>query len=170
MLEAFGVSDPGCVRQNNEDYYYVDPALGVYVLAEGMGGAAAGDTASRLAVEPALKHIYAGKPRSVELLVRAFEEANRQVLSAANATVELNGMGATLVGAIECGTNLSSRASAIAAHLFENGQLVPIAGSDLGERSGPQDRARRRSSRCIHAPRSTYHRSGLDAARRIVRD
>ncbi len=127
MLEAFGVSDPGCVRQNNEDYYYVDPALGVYLLADGMGGAAAGETASRMAVETALKHIYSGKPRSVELLVRAFEEANRQVLNTANANAELNGMGTTLVGAIENGPNLLiSSVGDSRAYLFENGQLVSI--------------------------------------------
>ena len=127
MLEAFGVSDPGCVRQNNEDYYYVDPALGVYLLADGMGGAAAGETASRMAVETALKHIYSGKPRSVELLVRAFEEANRQVLNTANANAELNGMGTTLVGAIENGPNLLiSSVGDSRANLFENGQLISI--------------------------------------------
>jgi len=127
MLEAFGVSDPGCVRQNNEDYYYVDPSLGVYLLADGMGGAVAGEMASRLAVETALKHIYAGNERSPELLVRAFEEANRQVLSAAQAKVELNGMGTTLVGAIECGANLAiSSVGDSRAYLYENGQLTSI--------------------------------------------
>lgn len=127
MLEAFGVSDPGCVRQNNEDYYYVDPALGVYLLADGMGGAAAGETASRLAVETALKHIYAGKERSAELLVRAFEEANRQVLTAATTSSELTGMGTTLVGLIECGPNLAiSSVGDSRAYLFEKGQLISI--------------------------------------------
>ena len=121
------MSDPGCVRQNNEDYYYVDPALGVYLLADGMGGAAAGETASRMAVETALKHIYSGKPRSVELLVRAFEEANRQVLNTANANAELNGMGTTLVGAIENGPHLLiSSVGDSRAYLFENGQLISI--------------------------------------------
>ena len=35
MLEAFGVSDPGCVRTNNEDYYLLAPAIGLYVVADG---------------------------------------------------------------------------------------------------------------------------------------
>lgn len=127
MLEAFGVSDPGCVRQNNEDHYYVDPALGVYLLADGMGGAAAGETASHLAVDTALKHIYSGKERSAELLVRSFEEANRQVLAAANATTEFNGMGTTLVGVLECGESLAiSSVGDSRAYLFENGQLISI--------------------------------------------
>ena len=80
-----------------------------------------------MAVETALKHIYSGKPRSVELLVRAFEEANRQVLNTANANAELNGMGTTLVGAIEDGPNLLiSSVGDSRAYLFENGQLISI--------------------------------------------
>ena len=51
MLEACALSDKGCVRANNEDYSLVDPKLGLYVLADGMGGAKAGERASRLAVE-----------------------------------------------------------------------------------------------------------------------
>ena len=50
MLEAFGLSDPGCVRQNNEDFYLISPT-GVYIVADGMGGAQAGEHASKLAVE-----------------------------------------------------------------------------------------------------------------------
>ena len=50
MLEAFGLSDPGCVRQNNEDFYLISPT-GAYIVADGMGGAQAGEHASKLAVE-----------------------------------------------------------------------------------------------------------------------
>ena len=51
MIEAFGASDLGCVRTNNEDYFLVAPTLGQYVVADGMGGAQAGEHASKLAVE-----------------------------------------------------------------------------------------------------------------------
>ena len=54
MLEACGASDPGCVRGNNEDYYLLKPDLGLYVVADGMGGAQAGEHASRLAAETLL--------------------------------------------------------------------------------------------------------------------
>ena len=43
MIEAFGASDPGCVRNNNEDYFLSLPALGLYLVADGMGGAQAGE-------------------------------------------------------------------------------------------------------------------------------
>ena len=51
MLEAFGLSDPGCVRQNNEDCYLISPKDHVYIVADGMGGAQAGEHASKLAVD-----------------------------------------------------------------------------------------------------------------------
>src|SRR5271163_1807131 len=51
MIEAYGASNVGCVRTNNEDYFLVAPTLGQYVVADGMGGAQAGEHASKLAVE-----------------------------------------------------------------------------------------------------------------------
>src|SRR3984957_15572832 len=51
MIEAYGASNVGCVRTNNEDYFLVAPSIGLYVVADGMGGAQAGEHASKLAVE-----------------------------------------------------------------------------------------------------------------------
>ena len=51
MTEAFGLSDVGCVRSNNEDCYRIENDLGLYLLADGMGGANAGERASEVAVE-----------------------------------------------------------------------------------------------------------------------
>src|ERR1044071_6585058 len=51
VLEAFGYSDKGCVRPNNEDYFRIEPQIGLYAVADGMGGAEAGEYASRLAVD-----------------------------------------------------------------------------------------------------------------------
>ena len=51
MVLSFGVSDSGPVRQTNEDCFLADNELSLFVVADGMGGHAAGEVASRVAVE-----------------------------------------------------------------------------------------------------------------------
>ena len=106
MLEACAKSDKGCVRTNNEDYSLVEPEMGLYVLADGMGGAKAGERASRLAVETVSERILTAQNRDSQALLSAVEEANRRVLEAANADPTLEGMGTTLVVALEVGNEL----------------------------------------------------------------
>ena len=103
MLDAVGLSDTGCVRTNNEDYYLVAPALGLYVVADGMGGAQAGEHASKLAAETVCEVVGKNGAPCAEVLLTAFEEANRRVLYAAAAEAQYEGMGTTLVAALECG-------------------------------------------------------------------
>jgi PPM family protein phosphatase len=106
MLEACALSDKGCVRANNEDYSRIDPETGLYVLADGMGGAKAGEHASRLAVETVWESILQARSRDSQALLVAVEEANRRVLDAAANDPELEGMGTTLVAALEVGGEL----------------------------------------------------------------
>jgi len=107
MIEAFGASDPGCVRNNNEDYYLVAPSLGLYLVADGMGGAQAGEHASKLAAETVWEVVYkSAGAAGAETLINAFEEANRRVMDAASADPEMEGMGTTLVAALETGGDL----------------------------------------------------------------
>ncbi|HEY1338913.1 MAG TPA: PP2C family serine/threonine-protein phosphatase [Bryobacteraceae bacterium] len=107
MLDAFAVSDKGCVRTNNEDYCLVEPELGLYVLADGMGGAKAGERASRLAVDTVAEMVLLAQRRDSQVLLQAVEEANRRVLEAAHSDSSLEGMGTTLVAALEIGNELA---------------------------------------------------------------
>jgi len=107
MLEASSLSDKGCVRSNNEDYCLVEPDLGLYVLADGMGGARAGERASRIAVDTVAETVLMAQHRDSQVLLRAVEEANRRVLETAQNDPSLEGMGTTLVAALELGGNLS---------------------------------------------------------------
>ena len=107
MLEAFALSDKGCVRSNNEDYCLIDEERGLYVLADGMGGARAGEQASRIAVEAVAEIVRsAGIPDS-QVLIHATEEANRRVIEAAHNDPSLEGMGTTLVAALELESELA---------------------------------------------------------------
>lgn len=106
MLEAFGISDPGCVRANNEDYYLLSGDRGLYVVADGMGGAQAGEHASQLAVVTLKSALSKSAHSNAEVLEKAFEEANRQVIDAASRDADLDGMGTTLVAALESGPEL----------------------------------------------------------------
>jgi protein phosphatase len=128
MLEAFGLSDPGCVRKNNEDYYFVDSAMGLFLLADGMGGAQAGETASRLAVETVVDFVRKNDGgRDVATLIGAFEEANRAVLETASGAAHLNGMGTTLVGVMECGDHLVvASVGDSRVYLYDSDTLQPI--------------------------------------------
>jgi protein phosphatase len=107
MIEAVGASDPGCVRNNNEDYFLVVPSLGLYVVADGMGGAQAGEHASKLAAETIKDAVTrANGSMNLEALVAAFSEANDKVMAAAAADARMEGMGTTMVAVLESGAEL----------------------------------------------------------------
>jgi serine/threonine protein phosphatase PrpC len=107
MLEAYALSDKGCVRGNNEDYCLVEPDLGLYVLADGMGGAKAGEEASRMAVDTVKDSVNAAGRRDAQVLLSAVQEANRRVIAAANSDPDMEGMGTTLVAALETDEGIS---------------------------------------------------------------
>ncbi len=131
MLAAFGLSDPGCVRPNNEDYFISDPATGIFILADGMGGANAGEFASRLSAETLHDYLLKNNINNVSrdgaasLLERGFIETNLAVREAARADPNLDGMGTTLValkdvgaGSVEISSVGDSRA-----YIFSKGKL-----------------------------------------------
>jgi serine/threonine protein phosphatase PrpC len=128
MIEAFGASDPGCVRNNNEDSYLVAPELGLYVVADGMGGAQAGEHASRLAVDSVRESVEAAAGKiEPQVLVSAFEEANRRVMEKASQDSSMEGMGTTLVAALAMGMDLViASVGDSRVYIYEDGTLSAI--------------------------------------------
>jgi len=126
MLEAFGLSDPGCVRNNNEDCYLLSPQTGLYVVADGMGGAQAGEHASKLAVDT-LADVIGQAEHGPEMLAQAFQEANIRVMSAASTDASLEGMGTTLVAALESGPEvLIASVGDSRAYVYQGSELIVI--------------------------------------------
>ncbi|MGD1069595.1 MAG: protein phosphatase 2C domain-containing protein [Bryobacteraceae bacterium] len=101
MLEAYALTDPGRVRTTNQDFFRIVPELGLYLLADGMGGARGGERASRIAVDCVADNLSKSSYRDAAALLGAVEEANQQVLTEATRDPRLEGMGTTLVAALE---------------------------------------------------------------------
>lgn len=98
MLEAYGLTDPGCQRNNNEDYFISDSSRGIFIVADGMGGANAGEYASRLSAETLYEFLLkADDDVSLSELEQGFVQANTAVREASAQSSELEGMGTTLV-------------------------------------------------------------------------
>jgi PPM family protein phosphatase len=126
MLEAFGLSDPGCVRQNNEDFYLIAPN-GAYIVADGMGGAQAGEHASKLAVETVASFLEKAPAPDAETLFQAFREANARVMKEAASHPELEGMGTTLVAALESGPELLiASVGDSRVYVYDGGELTSV--------------------------------------------
>lgn len=93
MANHFGHgSHIGLVRQCNEDCYACLPEFGLWVIADGMGGHAAGDVASGIAVREIARCIELNQS-----LTEAIESAHRSILSAAEHDRRLRDMGSTVV-------------------------------------------------------------------------
>ena len=114
-LSAFGLTDVGRKRKHNEDAYLVDAERGLFVVADGMGGHAAGEVASRITVESIQEFIatsddttesswpfgYGNRASSSgNRLTAAVERANEKVMRAVANRPELKGMGTTVVATL----------------------------------------------------------------------
>lgn len=113
-LKVGAATSIGKVRQINEDAFLAKAEEGVFVVCDGMGGAAAGEVASQLAVETIgarLNGVSSDAPGTVDgalsaqfqprtlQLGEAIREANRAIMSRAKENISQAGMGTTVVGA-----------------------------------------------------------------------
>jgi serine/threonine protein phosphatase PrpC len=110
------LSDSGRVRKNNEDACAFSPSAGVFVVCDGMGGAAAGEVASRLAADTFLQNLVnstsetpAPKPQAA--LTAAINAANQAVFQHARQNPPLAGMGTTLVALFHTSSSLEAASS-----------------------------------------------------------
>ena len=110
-LEIAGKTDPGKIREQNEDKIGEEIELGTIVLADGMGGYHGGEVASAIAVNTILNHLHeylpplrtgakdkgSGLGKESSVAKQAIAEANLEILSAAESQPQFRGMGTTVV-------------------------------------------------------------------------
>ena len=103
-----GITDVGRARSNNEDFFLIDGPL--LIVADGMGGAAAGEVASSLAVNTIASLLKdaraASEEKAADDMRRAILKADLQIREMAGKSRELTGMGTTVVAALHCGARL----------------------------------------------------------------
>jgi protein phosphatase len=127
LLRSAARTDVGMRRQVNEDRYAILPDLGLYLVADGMGGHKGGQVASQLAAEAARRAIEALEGASVapaERLRHAVACANREIFRAAESKPELAGMGTTFVSMLFGGERLAlAHVGDSRAYLLRHGRL-----------------------------------------------
>ena len=125
VVQAAGKTDVGVVRTNNEDNFGFDVRHGIFIVCDGMGGQAAGELASKIAVDtvlgyfrrdpryaafPVLGRKFEGVSERATGLANAIQLANQAIQTAALENAEHAGMGSTIV-AVRAEGNLFSIAN-----------------------------------------------------------
>lgn len=127
-LHAAGLTDVGQAREGNEDAMHVGDS--VFAVADGMGGHAAGEVASTLALEPIADldgRVFGDNEQARSALEDAVVEANRIVVEAAETDNTLQGMGTTLTAALFEGRRLHlAHVGDSRAYLLRQGRVTQL--------------------------------------------
>jgi serine/threonine protein phosphatase PrpC len=134
VIEYASLSDIGCRRQRNEDsvgFFQSEGETGTYlfVVADGVGGSAAGDVASKLAVDAVGERLFAaGDPPSLSVALQdAIQAANRAIYDRASDEPTLAGMATTCTAAAMRGLELYvGHVGDCRAYLATNGSLQQL--------------------------------------------
>lgn len=139
--QVHGATDVGRRRESNEDQFLVDSEIGVYAVADGMGGHAAGEIASELAIETlsaALRREgwpngggegtdQERKTRTARSIRQAIGEANSRICESVEDHPERKGMGTTLVAlAISGNSAIIGHVGDSRAYLVRDGRLIRL--------------------------------------------
>jgi PPM family protein phosphatase len=99
IIRAAGRTDKGYVRTNNEDGFFIDNFIGLFAVADGMGGHRAGEIASKVTLEALSDIITREQGQDPERsLGRALQAAGLRISRETENAPELRGMGTTLTG------------------------------------------------------------------------
>ncbi len=125
IAEAVQITDTGRQREANEDSYFAGPPL--FAVADGMGGAQAGEVASQIAVEAFAGISDDGEAPPEDLLRRTAQDANQKIFDLAQGDETRSGMGTTLTAALVRGDEISfGHVGDSRAYVFRDGKLKQI--------------------------------------------
>lgn len=128
---SFGKSDVGLRRSNNEDSFVLKPELGLFAVADGMGGAASGEVASRIFCDTALE-VFSGirqqsEADTVESIQKTFQLSHEKILSSSQQNPVHKGMGCTAEMAGFCNNNyVIGHVGDSRTYLYRQGQLRQV--------------------------------------------
>src|SRR5439155_1367888 len=96
-IEAWYQTDVGLKRESNQDFYLVEPELGLYIVADGMGGHKGGEVASEMAVTVVKSHVVQASsqvptPDANTILTEAYRKASRAIYDRSSQDANLRGM------------------------------------------------------------------------------
>lgn len=102
FITAAGLSDVGKKRKANQDSFRLEPTQNLFVVADGMGGHAGGETASKITVDTIVESVTKDRSANIglspqDLIIGAVHRANSAVFSTAQKDSKLTGMGTTCV-------------------------------------------------------------------------
>lgn len=133
-------TDVGCVRTLNEDSVHCvvpsDATLrhargALAIVADGMGGHAAGEVASQMAIEVVARAYFASSEHPREGLVDAFHQANARIFESAQSTAQLQGMGTTCCALVIChDAAFSANVGDSRLYLVRGGQIYVMTSDD----------------------------------------
>jgi len=158
MIEAHAVTDRGCVRAENQDRILADESLGLFVVADGMGGHRHGERAAELAVATIAFYVESSQGGldvswpfgynfeisiDANRLGTAIQLANRQVWHHAQQSPECAGMGTTVAAVLARGDQaVIGNVGDSRVYLYRSGELKQISYDDtfvnsLAQQDGP---------------------------------
>lgn len=144
-LKAAGLSDTGLQRDTNEDCYAIDNSLGLYIVADGMGGHSAGEVASKVAVQIIQKNIISWITKNVRedelfdfpddtlctrgnYILSSIKLANRVIYEMSREYDEYKGMGTTIgVLAIMPSTVIAANVGDSKIYLIRGNTIEPLS-------------------------------------------
>ena len=134
LIDAAAATDVGLVREENEDSFSVEKDIGLFVVADGLGGCAGGEVASRIAIDTVVsyfKDLYKkGAVTNVsQAVMDAINRANRVVLDESRRSDNLFGMGTTIVTALldDAGRFHIANVGDSRAYLYRDGEFSAMS-------------------------------------------